>query len=87
MSTSTYTYDDAESRTITIDTDGGKFHGVIVYDDLDNEISEDWGGSDPNAEFSERLYEYSGDRMLSATFKQGKPLAVVETDTLRYDCR
>jgi YD repeat-containing protein len=84
-STTTYRYDD-DGRTLSIDTDGGKFHGEVVYDDRDRELSEAWGGSDPSAVPSETDYAYDGDRLLSVTMRQGSPLATVETDTLRYTC-
>jgi YD repeat-containing protein len=83
--TTTYTYDD-DGRTLAIDTGSGAFHGDIVYDEQNRELSETWGGTDPNAPASEIDYVYAEDRMLSATYRQGKPLAVVEVDTLRYDC-
>lgn len=80
-----YTYDD-DARTVTVDTDSGRFRGVIVYGDANRELSETWGGSDPRATASDTEYTWSGDRMLSATYRQGTPLAVVEVDTFRYDC-
>jgi YD repeat-containing protein len=83
--TTTYTYDD-DGRTLAIDTGSGAFHGDIVYDDRDRELSETWGGSDPNAASTQTEYVYAGDRLVSATYRQGKPLATVEVDTLRYDC-
>jgi YD repeat-containing protein len=84
--TTTYTYDDHGARTITIDTGNGAFHGVLEYDDQDHELSEVWGGSDPNATASETRYDWDGDRLLAVTYRYGTPLVLVETDTLRYDC-
>lgn len=89
--TTTYTYDDRATRTTTIDTGDGAFHGVIVYDDDDHELSETWGGSDPAAIASDDRYDWSGDRLLSVTHRSGtsdapRDLQLVEVDTLRYDC-
>jgi len=85
-----WTYDD-QARTITIDTGHGAFHGVVTYDDQDRELSESWGGSDPSAIASESVYDWTGDRLNTATYRSGTTdaptqLELVETDTLRYDC-
>jgi len=84
-STTLYTYDD-DGRTVTIDSDGGAFHGEVVYDDRARELSESWGGSDPSAVPTETDYAYAGDRMTSVTYRQGSPLVTLQTDTLVYDC-
>ena len=83
--TTTYTYDD-DGRTLTIDTAGAS-HGVYVYDDADHEVSEDWTYTDASIAPTSTSYDWASDRLLSATFEQGAPLKVIETDTLRYDCR
>ena len=86
----TYTYDDV-ARTITMDTGNGAWHGVYLYDDQDRALSETWGGTDPSAWASETDYAWTGDRLDSMTYSSGteqapQQLALVETDTLRYDC-
>lgn len=90
--TTTYTYDDEQTRTITVDTGNGGFHGVLVYDDQDHEQSESWDGTDPSAIAREDRYDWTGRRLLGVTYRSGSPaaphaLAIVEIDTLRYDCR
>jgi YD repeat-containing protein len=90
-STTTYTYDDAATRTVTIDTGDGAFHGVIVYDDQNREQSEAWGGTDPTAIATTTQYDWSGGQLLGATFQQGSDnspasLATIEVDTLVYGC-
>ncbi len=90
-STTTYTYDDSDTRTITIDTDNGAFHGVIVYDDQDHELSESWDGTDPGLIAEDSRYEWSGNRLLTETYRSGSTgaphqLTTFELDTLRYDC-
>jgi YD repeat-containing protein len=85
-----YTYDD-DGRTMTMDTGNGAFHGVVIYDDRDHELSESWDGTDPGALASENLYDWDGDRLLSITYRSGSQaaphqLATVQVDTLRYDC-
>lgn len=90
--TTLYTYDDAATRTVTIDTDHGASLGIIVYDDADRELSESWDGSDPSVIASETRYAWDGDRLLSTTYRSGSyasphELRTVEVDTLRYDCR
>jgi YD repeat-containing protein len=89
--TTRYTYDDEATRTITIDTGDGAFHGVLSYDDRDHEQSEVWGGTDPSAIAREDVYVWSGDRLVSVTYRSATAdaptqLQTVETDTLRYDC-
>ena len=85
-STTTYTYDDDDTRSVTIDTDHGAFLGVITYDDQSRELSETWGGSDPQAQQQQTTYVWSGERLASITFMQGTPLATVEVETPRYRC-
>jgi YD repeat-containing protein len=90
-STTTYTYDDAATRTLTIDTGDGAFHGVIVYDDQNREQSEAWGGTDPTAIASTTQYDWNDGQLLGATFQQGSDnspasLATIEVDTLVYGC-
>jgi YD repeat-containing protein len=85
-STTTYTYDDDDTRSIMIDTDHGAFVGVITYDDQSRELSETWGGSDPQAQAQQTTYTWSGERLSSVTFMQGTPLATVEVETPRYRC-
>jgi YD repeat-containing protein len=81
----TYAYDD-QALTITIDTGSGAFHGVIAYDTDFRELSEVWGGSDPNAVASSTVFDWSGDQLNGITYSSGTPLAVVEVDTVRYQC-
>ena len=90
--TTLYSYDDAATRTVTIDTDHGASLGIVVYDDADRELSESWDGSDPSVIASETRYAWDGDRLLSTTSRSGSygsphELRTVEVDTLRYDCR
>ena len=89
--TTRYTYDDEATRTITIDTGDGAFHGVVSYDASDREQSEVWGGSDPQAIARDDVYTWSGDRLVSVTYRSGTQqaptqLQTIETDTMRYDC-
>jgi YD repeat-containing protein len=89
-STTIYTYDD-EARTTTIDTNQGQFHGVVVYDDQNRELSETWGGSDPAALATQTTYDFDGDRLITMTYESGDATAPhdlrpVETDTVLYDC-
>ena len=56
------------------------------YDDQSRELSEVWGGSDPQAQHQQTTYVWSGDRLGSVTFMQGTPLATVEVETPRYRC-
>ena len=70
----------------TIDTDHGAFVGVVTYDDQSRELSEVWGGSDPQAQQQQTTYVWNGDRLGSVTFMQGTPLATVEVETPRYRC-
>ena len=85
-STTTYTYDDDDTRSVTIDTDHGAFVGVVTYDDQSRELSETWGGSDPQAQQQQTTYVWSDDRLSSITFMQGTPLVTVEVETPRYRC-
>jgi len=85
-STTTYTYDDDATRSVTIDTDHGAFTGVVLYDDQSRELEETWGGSDPQAQHQQTTYAWAGDRLSSITFMQGTPLATVEVETPRYRC-
>jgi YD repeat-containing protein len=88
--TTIYTYDD-DGRTTTIDTNQGQFHGVVVYDDQNRELSETWGGSDPAALATQTTYEFDGDRLVTTTYESGDAAAPhdlrpIETDTVLYDC-
>jgi YD repeat-containing protein len=90
-STTTYTYDDAATRTVTIDTDGGASHGVIVYDDQSREQSEAWDGTGAGVIASATQYDWNGGQLLGATFQQGSTdaphtLVTYQVDTLVYDC-
>jgi YD repeat-containing protein len=82
-SITTYTYDDLQARTLTIDTDHGAVHGVIIYDDASRELSETWDGTSPTAVLSETRYEWSDGRLLTVTYHSG---TMSELQTLRYDC-
>jgi hypothetical protein len=84
-----YTYDD-DARTLVVDTDNGAYRGVVVYDERDHEVSETWDGTEAYA--SEQLYEWAGDRLLTATYREGSELAphsltTAQVETYRYDCR
>lgn len=89
-STTTYTYDDDQGRTLTVDTDNGAFHGVYLYDDQNRELSETWGGTDPRATARVTTYDYTNDLLATITYQQAatttEPLVTVETDTMRYTC-
>jgi hypothetical protein len=85
----TFTYDDA-AHVITSDTPGS-YHAVRVYDARGHELSYTWTGVAATAiDFGGR-YDWSGDRLISATFQSGTQaaphtLATTEIDTFRYDC-
>ena len=81
----TYTYDD-QALTLTIDTGAGAFHGVIAYDTDFEELSEVWGGTDPNAVPSSTVFAWSGEQLDGMTYSAGTPLQVLEVDTLDYAC-
>ena len=86
----TYTYDDA-AGTITMDTNHGQWTGVITYDADLRELSEAYGGTDPSAIATSYAYNWSGDRLLGATYQQSPnndpaQMATVETDQLDYNC-
>jgi len=86
----TYTYDDA-AGTITMDTNNGQWTGLITYDSNNRELSESYGGSDPSAIASEETYDWHGDQLASATYRQSPnndpaQLATVEVDQLDYGC-
>jgi len=90
-STTTYTYDDSATRTITVDTDDGAYHGVIMYDEQSHELSESWDGTGSAAIAQATQYDWSDAQLLITTFQQGTTdaphtLATVEVDTLVYDC-
>ncbi|MFT3698240.1 MAG: hypothetical protein QM831_34175 [Kofleriaceae bacterium] len=80
--TTTYTYDD-DGRTLTIDTENGGFHGVITYDDRARELSEVWGGTDPQADPRSTTYVYAGDDLQSVTYVTTDS---TEVDTMKYRC-
>ena len=84
--TTTYTYDDELTRTLTVDTDNGAFHGVYLYDDQNRELSELWDGTDPDAQHTATIYDYSGDQLVEVTYQQGVPLVTTEIDTPLYNC-
>jgi hypothetical protein len=86
----TYAYDDA-GGTITMDTNHGAWTGTITYDADLRELSETYGGSDPNAIATDYEYDWSGDRLLGATYKQSpnndaSQLKTAELDQLDYSC-
>jgi hypothetical protein len=86
----TYTYDD-DGRTMTLDTNNGAYHGVVIYDDHNDELSESWDGTDPSVIASQNTYDWDGDRLLSITYRSGTQdfphdLQTFEVDTLRYEC-
>ena len=88
--TTTYTYDDDQARTLTVDTANGAFHGVILYDDQNRELSEIWGGTDPAATARSTTYDYVDDLLAIVTYQQAasdaNPFATLEVDTLLYTC-
>ncbi len=86
----TYAYDDA-AGTITMSTNNGAWTGTITYDADLRELSETYGGSDPNAIATDYEYSWSGDRLLAATYKQAPnndpaQMTTVELDQLDYSC-
>lgn len=88
--TTLYSYDD-DARTTTIDTNQGQFHGLVVYDDRNRELSETWGGSDPAALASQTTYDFDGDRLVTISYESGDStsphdLRPIETETVLYDC-
>ena len=85
-----YAYDDA-AGTITVSADNGAWTDVVSFDPDGRELSEVWGGSDPQAIDGSDVYAWDGDALLSATYSSGteqqpQQLQTVEVDTLRYDC-
>ena len=84
--TTTYTYDDEDTRTLTVDTDNGGYHGIYNYDDQNRELSELWGGTASDAQHSATTYEYSGDQLVKAVYQTGAPLVTTEIDTPLYSC-
>lgn len=88
--TTTYTYDDDQGRTLTIDTNNGAFHGVIIYDDQNRELSESWSGTDPSATVRTTTYAFVDDLLSTITYQQAvtpaDPLVTVEVDTIHYTC-
>jgi YD repeat-containing protein len=90
-STTTYTYDDGATRTLTVDQDNGAYHGVIVYDDQSREQSESWDGPGSGVYANATQYDWSDGQLLGATFEQGTMdaphvLTTIEVDTLVYGC-
>ncbi|MBA3500150.1 MAG: hypothetical protein M4D80_24845 [Myxococcota bacterium] len=85
-----YTYDD-DARTITIDTGRGAWRGVIVFDEANRRLSETWDGTGASVIASQELYEWSGDRLRTITYRQGSEFApheltTVEIHTYSYNC-
>lgn len=83
-----YTYDD-DGKTLTIDNGG--YHGTILYDDDNHELSETWDGTGEGVYATQDVYEWSGDRLLSVTHRSGSEAAphelrTTEVDVHRYDC-
>jgi YD repeat-containing protein len=86
----TWAYDD-NAGTITIDTGGGAFTGVITFDADYKEISEVYGGSDPSVIDSQTTYNWSGDRLDGVTYESGSEqdphtLELVQASTYKYSC-
>jgi hypothetical protein len=74
-----YSYDD-DARTTIVDTDNGRYHGVVVYDADNHELSETWTD---NGAVTDDHYTYDGDRLLSLVHREP---AGVSAETYRYDC-
>jgi YD repeat-containing protein len=86
----TYTYDDA-AGTITADTGNGAFTEVLTFDSQNRELSDDTGGTDPNAWFTSDVFAWSGDNLASVTYSAAsqaasQTLSTVEVDTIQYQC-
>jgi YD repeat-containing protein len=86
----TWAYDDA-AGTITIDTGNGAFTGVATFDADFKELSEVYGGSDPSVIDSESTFDWTGDRLDSATYRSGSEqaphtLELVQDSTYKYNC-
>lgn len=89
--TTTYTYGDADSRTVTIDTDRGRFVEVITYDDRGRELSDTNDGSDPSVIANALIYAWDSNRMISANLQSGSTdapheLVSYELETYLYNC-
>jgi hypothetical protein len=74
-----YSYDD-DARTTLIDSQGGAYRGVVVYDEQNHVLSETWTGDDYSRE---NVYTYEGDRLLTSTHREA---GTTQIDTYRYDC-
>jgi len=90
-STTTYTYGDADSRTVTIDTDHGRFTEVISYDDRGRELSDTSDGSDPSVIATAYVYAWGKDRMINANLMSGSTaaphdLVTYEIENYLYNC-
>lgn len=88
--TTTYSYDDV-TGVITMDTNHGQWTGSITYDADLREVSETYGGTDPNAIATDYEYNWASDRLLDATFKQSpnndpSQMTIIEADQLDYSC-
>ena len=74
-----YSYDD-EARTTIIDSQGGAYRGVVVYDEQNHMLSETWSGQDLARE---DVYDYDGDRLVTSTHREA---GATQISTYRYDC-
>jgi hypothetical protein len=74
-----YSYDD-DARTTIIDSQGGAYRGVVVYDDQNHMLSETWTGEGATRE---DLYAYDGERLLTATHREA---GATQINTYVYDC-
>jgi hypothetical protein len=74
-----YSYDD-DARTTLIDSEGGMYHGVVIYDEQNHMLSETWTGT---GLVREDVYTYEADRLLTSTHREA---GVTQIDTYRYHC-
>ena len=79
----TYTYDDT-NLTITYDHGNGAWTGVVQFAADGRELSETWGGNDPNAVPAETVFNWTGFRLDSVEHTYDGDL--VETDSFVYNC-
>ena len=63
-----------------IDSEGGAYRGVVVYDEQNRELSETWTGEGVAREDE---YDYDGDRLLTSTHRES---GATQVDTYRYGC-
>jgi hypothetical protein len=74
-----YSYDD-DARTTLIDSQGGAYHGVVIYDEQNHMLSETWTGEGTDTADE---YTYDGERLLTAQHSES---GVTQIDTYRYTC-